>query len=354
MFGYSALGLLAILGGNLLTIVSAWALMDLATYFLNYGLLGKPRDPGRPTIRLAANGAGLLLVIAAALVSWQSGVEGDFSGGGMSTLSSWLLVAACTFRLGLMPLHFTLPKVPGLRRGIGTLLRLLPPAAALALLARQFGHSLPPEMVPWLLAIGAVGALIGGLRWGLGGVSVEARPFLVLGVSGLGVLAAGLDAENASAAIQSAAVTLLMVGAVVSLAGIHTPWHRAAPWAAAMLLVGFPGTPSSFLVESLGKGLGDARLMWATATGILTLVVLVAGTFRRGLASLTPWEANEDFARLAYGLGIFLPVMAGIGLGFSSRPRITLEGSLVLILVLALSTLSLYALRRVPVESLGR
>src|SRR3972149_5432486 len=113
---------------------------------------------------------GFAFVVLWGFLPGGGGVPGRASGqpdtsfGDISTpFSAGLIATAGLIRLGVFPLHFSLPKLPRARRGLGTLIPLLPPAVVLAVLARQFDSGFPAGLVPWLRLARGGGGLGGGV-----------------------------------------------------------------------------------------------------------------------------------------------------------------------------------------------
>ncbi len=353
-FLYASLGMLAVLAGNLITVILAWALLDAATFAFQY--LASPQD--RPTtrfaVRLGVDTAGLLLLILAGLLNGSEGSEANFEGGAWSLSATLLILTACLLRLGLLPLHFSFPSVPGLSRGMSVLLRLVPPGVALALLSKLFRAGAASDLSVWLIIIGGVGGIAGGIRWALRPGSSEELSSFILGVSGVAILAAGVNPGMAGASVLSGGTSLLLVGSVLSLGRIHTPWHRAALLLAALLLAGLPLTPSHELAVALSSQVLQNGALWASVLGVFVLASLVTGAVQQTFIPIESWEAGEELARLSYALGAFLPVLVGFGVALQSVSATTLAGAIFSLLLLSLAGLFLFLFSRLPSEAAGR
>ncbi|HLB65786.1 MAG TPA: hypothetical protein VJJ46_13165 [Anaerolineales bacterium] len=313
MLAYSGLAVLALLAGNLLTVATTWALLDLSAFAFLATILTK-EDSARDLVsRLAIDSAGVLLVLGAT-VAQAAAPEVAQAGAPPSPLSVVLVSLAVLLRLGLFPPHFALPTLPGVRRGLGTLLRLLPAAVALAALGRALEQGVPSPAQLWLRLGGALGVVIGGLRWVSEAEAVGGRRFLVLGLSGLGVLAATMDGAPSGAVLAATGMLVLLVGAAVSLNEIHTRAHRVWIALAALFILGLPATPGALIAGLLLRGVqlpGDRAV---ASLGILGMFLLGLGTFRRAFAPQTPWVSGESLVRLLYSAGLLLPLLGGIGL----------------------------------------
>ncbi len=336
-FLYVGLGVIAILPGNLLTVVVAWALLDLATVLLPLAFPGPEALLERSFRRLGVDAAGLFLVLLAASLDR----EGTLAGSGARTdLATVLLSFGILLRLGLFPLHFSLPPMPGIRRGLGTPLRLLPPVAALAVLGQQLEGLIAPGLVPWIQIAGAAGLLVGGARFALMANSLEARPFLILGVSGLSVLAAASSPMLAGETLLAGASLLLILGAIVSLGEIYAPWHRAVPWLSGLLFLGLPWTPSWPLAVALMDGLAQPTGFLVAGIGAIGWSLLMVGILRQAYRPQLTWPEDLELVRLTYSLGYSLPLWVGLGIGVwgggDPAPRSFLSAVVVAIIAMAI------------------
>jgi hypothetical protein len=157
-------GMAAIFSDNLLTIIMAWAGLDLI-YFLVLVLLGRSEGVElQAVLNLAFNVAGMLLAVGAALLISRESTALSLREAALSARSTLLITLAAVFRLGLFPLHLALPAEANIRQGLGTVLRLIPAAVALEVMARlaQFGFA--PEARFWLTLFALAAALVGAAQ----------------------------------------------------------------------------------------------------------------------------------------------------------------------------------------------
>lgn len=315
MLGYTALAMLAVMAGNLLTVVIAWMLLDLLAFLY---LVARVEDAaGAQTLVacLAIDMAGTLLALTAAAASFAGTLELPLGLQSGPLVSTVFLSLAVLLRLGLLPLHFTTSPLPHVRRGLGTLLRVLSPAAALGVLSRSLGESVPLQVAPWLLVAGGLGGLVGAARWFLEPVPLRGRTSLVLALAGLGIVSAVSHPQGPAVAIGSSAAILVTLVVIVSLTEVRTPWHRAWPFIACGLLIGLPWTAGGTLMA----GIVPAQPAWLTSMGavlgLVALVLTIAGLLRLGARPVEAWPAGETMVKTLYGLGLALPVLALAGFG---------------------------------------
>ncbi len=312
-FLYTAFALIAIMSANLLTTVIAWAFMDLGMLIFLLAVSETSQDRRAIFSRAGINAVSVLLIIAAAMASQITGVLGlDLTS--TSAVGIMMLAIAATFRLGMIPLHFALPPIAPLRRGVGTLLRLFPPIVAMVILARVFEAGLTDVLQVVFLAAGTIGGLFGAIRWILQQDAVTARPFFILGFVGLALIIATIS-PNGSEIIVSAGLVILLVGAVLSLFSQYTPSHRLIPIAASALLLGLPFTPGAVYAATIADFdvFLSSPVMGSLAVVISSLLAL--GCFHLFFSAEVQWPSSESLARVMFNVGLTLPILASFGVG---------------------------------------
>lgn len=318
MLGYSALAMASMLAGSMLTLVLAWAIMDGGSL-----VLGRRVDPeGKAVQQLVTRSTidtlALVLLTAAAAFEWSAGGAGEFGLPRASVQGFLILGLAGLLRLGLLPPHFGLPAVPGMQRGMGTLLRLLPAASVLSALARAVEAGIPAEALVWMRVAGAIGIAVGGLRWALATDLLEARRFLVVTICSVGVLGAALVPEAQSDVLSACNVVLLLAGVGVSLSQLYSRWHRLWGFGAGMMLLGAPLTPAAGALGGIATGSFSGGLGWV-ATMVAGMALAAVGAIREALKPVSPWPSSERLLRVAYTLGLALPFAVGLGIGVLNR-----------------------------------
>ncbi|TFH35534.1 MAG: hypothetical protein E4G99_07090 [Anaerolineales bacterium] len=353
-FIYSASAVLAILADNLLTVLITWTLFDFISAIFLFTFLRSEDEIRQVLTRLSIDLLGTLLILGGSAVSIAAGFGVNLTDPLHAPLSVFLLALGSFVRLGLLPLHFNLPALLALRRGFGTLLRLFPPAIVLSFLARLFMAGIPDQTLPWFMIAGVSGSLIGGLRWMLESETIVGRPYFILAMSGVGVLAGAMLPQEYSG-IVSACVVLLLAGAVLSLTVVHTPSQRVLSLGAVLVLLGIPGLPASVLTMAASQniimlGLG---LVWALIL-IVAMSMVALGCLHLYFAEETPWQSSESLVRITYSLGLSLPVFTSIGIGLQLRPEIGLWTWILLALQIVLVAIGYLVLRKLPEGSIGR
>ena len=348
-FLYSASALLAILADNLLSVVITWTLFDFLSAIFLILIIGRDADIPKVVSRLSIDLFGVLLILAGSVV----GGDGNLRNPNQTPLSIFLLAIGAFVRLGLLPMRFNLPAFHSVRRGLGSLLRLIPPAIALSFLARLFRAGIPDKTIAWFLVAGVGAALIGCLRWMLETDAIVGRPYFILGISGVGMLAAA-SMPGEFIAIVAAAVVILLAGAVLSLTVIHTPSHRVFSLGAALLLFGIPWLPASLLIHTANLTTLTLwpGLIWVLIV-IISLCMTILGSLHLYYAEEQSWRTSESLVRLTYGLGLSLPVFTSIGIGIQLRPNIDMWTWILLGVQAVIVVVGYLAIRKLPEGTVG-
>ena len=142
----TAFGLLAIMAGNPLTLMLSWAAIDLFEAWILFSWIRRSEVRTRFLIALSTRVLGIGFLIWAEIVARAGGDVLSFTFV-PSDASIYLLLAA-GLRLGVLPMQTPFLQDHPDRRGLGTLLRLIPAAASLVLLARASGAQITFDIAP--------------------------------------------------------------------------------------------------------------------------------------------------------------------------------------------------------------
>lgn len=349
-FLYSACAVLAILADNLLSVVITWTLFDFLSAIFLIVILGREANIPALFTRLSVDLFGVLLILAGAVVMGN----GDTGNPNQTPLSLFLLAMGAFIRLGLLPIRYNLAVLHAENRGLGSLFRLIPSAIALTFIARLFRAGIPDQALGLFLIAGTVAALIGSFRWMLETDALVGQPNFILGISGVGMLAAA-RVPGAFVAIVAAAVLILLAGAVLSLTVIYTPSHRVFSLGAALLLFGIPWLPASHLMDnaSIVALTSWPGLIWNLII-VVSLTMAILGCIHLYFAEQKAWRTSESLVRLTYGLGLSLPIFTSIGIGIQLRPNIELVTWILLMVQIAITVVGYLALRTLPEGIVGQ
>jgi formate hydrogenlyase subunit 3/multisubunit Na+/H+ antiporter MnhD subunit len=315
-------GLAALFADNLITRIMAWAGLDLV-YFLALVFLarGEGMEP-QAVLNLGFNAAGTLLAVGAALMISRTSDTLSLRDAALTPQSTLLITLAAVFRLGLFPLHLGLPAEANIRQGLGTLLRLIPAAVALEVMARLAAFGFADAVRPWLTLFGAAAVLGGAAQlWNMEDPRLGLT-YVVIAQSGLALLAGMWGGALAVRSLAEQSIVLLLGGALIYLSHGHDeqrPWGTAFAGIGALALAGAPLTMGFVGASGLYGGVIGAG-NWPVLAVILIAQVVLAG----GLLRLMFWPGqlaeDEPLMRAVYFAGLALPATFAILGGVLTGP----------------------------------
>jgi hypothetical protein len=231
----NAVGMLAVLSANILTLILTWTLIDLLELIILQANNSERALNTQTVIGFAVRVTGTVLVMVAMLVSRGQNLPPTFSS--LPPTSALLLLFAAGLRLGVLPLHQ--PNIQGIipRRGLGTTLRMVAAASALVVLARLSGESVPQEWAGPMLAFTAAAALYSAVVWASAADEISGRPYWLITLGSLAVASVIEGQPRASLAWGSA---LILPG---SLLFLYSARRRQVLFLPALGLLGLSGLP---------------------------------------------------------------------------------------------------------------
>lgn len=307
-----ALGLGALWGENVLTVLLAWAGFDLA-WGIGMAVAGLPAE------RVVwGTGAGMVATVCL----WVGALFLEKSGSGLSwpqmIPAGWgetILLIAALVRLGVYPFHLTVPAEMPRGRPLAVPL-LLEPVLAWGLLVRmsaQAGVEIPATF--WLEIITAGTFAVGGfLAWA---AQDPNRRTIWIGMAAAGgVLWAGLRTHNAAVAAWTAGGAIWVLG--LTLLHLGRGWDRKMwQWTVASAIGGL-----ALVIAPLAVG-GIASL--SRPLGIAVFVIgqalLTAAVLKDILRPMTEEERLNILPDIAHAAGLIVPVLALL-LAVGAAPRI--------------------------------
>jgi len=329
-------GVAALFADNLIARVIAWAGLDLI-YFATLLLLAQGEGVElQAVLNLGFNAAGTLLAVGAALMISRTSGTLSLRDAALTPQSTLLITLAAAFRLGLFPLHLGLPAEANIRQGLGTLLRLIPAAVALEVMARLAVFGFAEPVRPWLTLFGVAAVVVGAAQlWNVDDPQLGLT-YVVIAQSGLALLAGLWGSVLAVQALAGQSLTLLLGCALVYLSNSHDErrlWASVFSGVGALALLGAPLTVGFLGASGLYSGLLGAG-NWPVLVGVFVAqVLLAAGLLRAVFWPGQPVE-GEPLRQAVYfgGLGLLaaVAVLAGVFTGWFNpvlgAPRLGLPG----------------------------
>lgn len=329
-------GVLAVTADNPLTLLLVWAALDLTELLSQLSSVKGAANNEKVVTSFSTRAFGIGLLLWAGIFSIADGSAFDFqtlpAGAGI------YLVMAAGLRLGVLPLHLPFAPESELRRGFGTSFRLVSAASSLVLLGRVPAGSLEAGITPLLMLLAIVAGIYGGWMWLRAPDELNGRPYWVIGMASLSVIAA-LSGNPLGAVAWGAA--LVLVGGALFLASVQNMWLNRLMLAGVWSLSSLP--------FSLTAGAWLKSLGWFTPLVIIAQALVMAGFIRHALrpAGRDSLEPQPSWARGVYPAGIILLISLPILLGLIGWDGALQIGAWLHALLASLLTLGLvWATRR--------
>lgn len=317
-------GLLAVQSGNLLTVLLAWATIDIIELVI---LLVEVKDsPGREQAITAFSirAAGIGVLILAQIQIWQSDRISNLSS--VSSQSALYLLIAAALRLGVIPLHLSFYQDVTLRRSLGTILRLIPAAASLSLLVRAAASGVEYSVALYLLILCAVAGLVGAGLWAFSSDELAGRPYWILGTASMATASAVLGQP---AACLGWGIASILIGGLLFFTSLRHRLMRIIAIIGFLGLSGLPFTPNwagVLFYTVLGRDLPIWQFVLLYILFIAAHALLITGFLRFSLRdTLLPGDNPRDpqverWIWLVYPIGLTVLPLTQFLIGFWSLP----------------------------------
>lgn len=299
-----AVGLIAVLAGNPVTLLLSWAVIDIAEIIVLLMQVKGSLARERVVVAFSVRVAGMLILILAMLHASGLGVELTFASI-PAEIAGYLFLAG-GLRLGVFPPHQPFLREPLLRRGLGTLIRFVPVSASLVLLVRAAHVNLIGIWEAVFMLLAAFLAISSAIIWLRANNELEGRPYWILGLGAFALAAAIKGLPVASAAWGLA---LLFSGALLFLFSVNHRWLMIFPVLGAVGFSALPLTPawegSAFFFE----------LSWGyRIVFFVALALLFVGYLRHARRSIPIDEGFERWMWIVYPLGLTVLSLTHYGL----------------------------------------
>lgn len=304
-----ALGLLAVLALNPITLVLAWAALDVCVLFVVVALEPDVRARGRAVIAFSVN------ISAVALLSWISLIENQVSGEGLQdNLEMYIGVLAFVvigLRVaGITTLSPVISKT-NFSKSLSSLLYLVPAAAAFALFntIRKMSLSLGVEHLLVFL-IGLI-VCINALLWVWKPTSFRYQHIWIIMLAGF--VTVSFIRGNVDASLAWG-VALIYSGGILFLVSVK---HRFIFILAAISLMSIsmlPYTPSW-----PGAQLFAPPFYWGQLLLLISHVLILLGFAQVAQKTVKEEQRYDRFTWAIYFWGLFLLPITHIFMGFLAR-----------------------------------
>ncbi len=301
-----AIGILAVLAENSLTLVILWSAIDLAELVTLLASVRGEKLRERVVIAFSTRIIGTGFLLWAGIVSITEGTSQNFLAAPQSA-GIYMLIAA-GLRLGILPMHMPFKTESALRRGYGTMLRLTAAASSLMLLAHIPQDSLQSPLIPYLLGLIALTALYSAWMWFQASQTLNARPFWILGMASL-AFSATLHANPVGSVAWG--VALVLGGGVLFLSSVQNKWLNRLILLSIIAMSTIPLTLTATGWQSNTSQWGGFWFILLPAHALL-LAGYYRHTQRRDKDS---FKSHNQFTLFAYPLGIGIMLFSLLFLG---------------------------------------
>lgn len=306
----TAFSMLAVLAGNLLTLLLAWTLLCGVELVLRLSTIQEGGQSRGAVIAFALRLAGMGCLVWAGMVAYAAGSPLSFTT--IAPQISSILLVAAGINLGVLPLHAPLPKEDPKGAGMMTLFRLAPSAPALVLLARVGMAGAPAHLESPFLLLAGWALIYAGLTW-MGMSSMNTG--LAYWTIGLAALALASAARGQAGASQSWGVAALFAGGLFSLAtsrlrGLALLWLAGLASVAAL-----PFSPTW-----AGAGLYALPFKPLLVLLLIGQSLVLAGTLRQALRLPPPLAGAERWVGGLYLSGLLLLLLSYFAVAWFTRP----------------------------------
>jgi hypothetical protein len=275
----SALAILAVMSANQITLLIAWAAIDMIELALWLSHVYDNSTRVRIVITFSMRVIGLMLVFL----------------GGVNPI---FLIIAVGLRLGMLPIHLPVMETETMRRGLGTIMRLSNALASLILIIRlnmpiEAGFNTSILLVGfWLVSVYA------GLGWLIARDELEGRIFWI---AGIGALAVASLVRGQPLAGYVWGITMISAGGVLMLYSYRNRWLSILPWMALLGSLTLPFTPSRDAANLYAEPIS----VWTWAF-ILPQCLLYIGYIRHLTSKGEPFKPRDRLVWIVYPLGLAL------------------------------------------------
>jgi hypothetical protein len=308
----TAAGVLSVISDNPLTVALTWTGVDLIEVMLMLGSPAGRRLSLRTVAAFAGRVTGTMLIVWAMALSRSQGVS-LISLEFVSPQVGLTLLLAAGLRLGVLPLYLPYSRELPMRRGLGTVLRFVSPAASLALLNHLPDLVIPYQWAVFLSGLTALAALYGAGMFLASRNELDGRPYWLIALASFAIACVVRGRSSPSLAWGTA---MLLSGSLLFLHSFRYRFFFLLPLVGFIGLTGVPFTPSAFGWPGLVVFPFNLLDMIFIASHVLILL----GYLRHTLRPETAAEITDRWVWVVYPVGMLLIVAAQWLIGVDGWP----------------------------------
>ncbi len=301
------LGVVAVLSANPITLLLAWAAIDISELLIMLRSDDSKESQETALQVFTSRIAGMMLVLWSFLTSRvNSGSDANFTN--MNPDAGLLLLLGIGLRIGVFPLHLPYSMDKNLRRGQGTLLRMVPAASSLVVLSRFQIHTIDQNASFWLSLFAFFALILTTIRWAFDKDDLNARPFWMISLSALAILCVFNDQPFFSI---SWGMVLLYQGSILFILDSSNRLIRALGFVALLSIIGIPYSISA---SGFLGALNGANIIW-WAFFLVSTFLLAVGFFLKVRSKPAIPPDQEQIIYLTYPASILLLTLSSIFTG---------------------------------------
>jgi formate hydrogenlyase subunit 3/multisubunit Na+/H+ antiporter MnhD subunit len=363
----TSLGLVAVLAGNLLTLLLAWSALDIVELLILLSQVSTSEERVQVVRAFSAKVAGIIVLLLAGIMIWEGGGRLNFSP--TSATARLFFFIAAGLRLNILPLHVPIFREPSLRIGLGTTLRMVSVAGSLVLVVRSAETGIPGLTGLVLLGLAALAGLVGSVGWLHASNELSGRTYWILATSCL-AMAAAIHGQLTASLTWS--LVVLLPGSLIFLSSLRRRFMTPILLLGVISISGLPFTPvwAGSSVFQPATGLQElAGQILALLLGIVFFIIhaiLLSGYLLHSLRGIFTSVADqqpkvERWVWLLYVPGLIALLVSHFMLSWIIRPApaqvsrvMWLEGASALGLAGAIWFYSIRPGRQLPTRLLER
>ncbi len=296
----TALGLLAVMAANPITLVLTWTAVDLVECFMVLSTTAGRRLGVQTVTFFSVRVSGTVLVIVAILFARSRAVPFDIAPIS-SSLAIFMLLAA-GLRLGVLPLNVPYTREVYSWRGLGNVMRMIGPASSLMVLGRMPEQVVPPEWKPFFLGLAALAGLYGGGMWLAADNDRNGRPYWITALAALAVASVINGSPRASIAWGMA---LIFSGSVLFFYTARRRQILFIPLLGMLDVAGLPFTPAA----AGWPGLAGGPIDLFTLLFLLVVLFLLWGYLRHFARPRDELYRMERWVHTVYPAGLVFLIL---------------------------------------------
>ncbi len=229
-----------------------------------------------------------------------------------SELSLFLFLAGVTLRLVIAPLQFIYSRSKSGSAGAELLLRILPSAAVLSLLAKawppQLTLSAGPMLSAWAYLFFVLVALIAGLQWWIAASSFERRDIFCFLVPIFALATAFLSSASDRLFLAAGGILILGTGLIFLYSGFlaNRRWLSVFLLLWAVIFSGIPLSPVSIWISQVYAGVLSPVSLARVLPLLLTHILILSSILRLAFEPVEEFPSNEPLFLFLYSLGMLI------------------------------------------------